>query len=127
LNENLEHIISTDIKGSSLHGENTYLLHLPPGIPACNFWSVIVYDIETGLMINTDQSWPSVHSNCKKIFVNTDGSVDIAFGPKIKDSKEHNWIKTIPGKRWKMILRLYGLTEAKPEKKWNPGKLELIK
>lgn len=100
---------------------------MPPDIPACNFWSVIVYDIETGLMISTDQSWPSVHSNCKKLIVRGDDSIDILFGTKIPDSIEYNRIRTIPGKRWKMILRLYEASVALSDENLKPGEIELIK
>jgi hypothetical protein len=126
LNENAEHIISTDVTGSSLLGENSYLLHMSPGLPACNFWSVIVYDIETGLIIVTDQSWPSVYSKCKKLLVSGDASVDILFGPEKPGGKENNWIKTIPGKSWKMIMRLYELSEVSSYNKWKPREIKLL-
>jgi hypothetical protein len=127
MNEQTEYILTKDSSGNMLTGEKNYSLHLPPDMPASNFWSVIVYDTETGLMISTDQSWPSVHSNYKKLVVNADGSVDILFSPKIQDSEVYNWIRTIPGKRWKMILRLYDLSDALSDKTWKPCEIELIK
>ena len=107
-------------------GEKNYTLHLPPDIPASNFWSVIVYDNESGLMIHTDQPWPSVYSSCKKLIVNQDGSVDIWFGPKAPAGTENNWIKTIPGKGWFAIMRLYGPQETWINGTWRPGEIELI-
>ena len=127
MNEGAKHIVTKDSAGNSLTGEKNYRLHLPPDMPACNFWSVIVYDIETGLIISTDQPWPSVHSNCKKLFVSADGSVDIIFGPKIPYAKDYIWIRTIPGKGWKMILRLYEPSVALSDERWKPGEIELIK
>ena len=94
----VENIISTDSTGKKLSGSKIYKLNLPAGIPASEFWSVIVYDSETHLIIKTDQPWPSVHSNCRHLIVNTDGTVDILFGPDPPAGKETNWIKTIPGK-----------------------------
>jgi len=127
LNENAEHIITKDSAGNTLTGQKNYRLHLPPGIPASNFWSVIVYDNLTGLMIKTDQSWPSVHSSCKKLLVNEDGSIDIWFGPNAPAGKENNLIQTIPGKGWNMILRLYEPLEAWVNRTWKPGEIEEMK
>jgi len=43
--------------------------------------------------------------------VNADGSVDVWFGPKAPEARQANWVQTIPGKGWFMILRLYGPLE----------------
>ena len=126
LSENAEHIISKDSAGNTLTGEKNYRLHLPSDIPASNFWSVIVYCNETRLMIHTDQSWPSVYNSCKKLLTNMDGSVDVWFGPNAPAGKEGNWIKTIPGKEWNMILRLYEPMEAWVNGTWKPGEIELV-
>jgi hypothetical protein len=34
---------------------------------------------------------------------------------------ESNWVQTIPGKGWFMILRLYGPLEPWFNKTWRPG------
>lgn len=113
-----------DAAGNSLSGEKNYRLHLPEDMPSCSFWSVIVYDNDTGLIIRTDQSWPSVYSSCKKLLVNMDGSTDVWFGPVTPEGNENNWIKTIPGKDWNMILRLYEPLEPWINGIWKPGKIE---
>ena len=113
-----------DASGKSLSGERNYRLHLSEDMPSCNFWSVIVYDADAGLIIKTDQSWPSVYSSCKKLLVNKDGSVDVWFGPTAPSGQEGNWIKTIPGKAWNMILRIYEPSEAGLNKIWKPGEIE---
>jgi hypothetical protein len=69
-NENIQYNLICDSAGNSLPGEKNYRLHLPEDLPACSFWSVIVYDKNNGLMIKTDQSSPSVYSSCKKLPVN---------------------------------------------------------
>jgi hypothetical protein len=51
-------------------------------------------------MVQTDQKFPSVSSQTKGLLVNTDGSVDVYFGPKPPAGKENNWVQTIPGKGW---------------------------
>ncbi len=38
---------------------------------------------------------------------------------------EKNWVQTIPGKGWFMILRLYGPLEPWFDKIWRPGEIEL--
>jgi len=127
LSENAEHIVTKDFAGNTLTGEKNYRLYLPPGMPANNFWSVIAYDNITDLMIKTDQSWPSVHSSCKKLQLNQDGSIDIWFGPNATAGKENNWIQTIPGKGWNVILRLHEPLESWVNKTWIPGEIEEVK
>jgi hypothetical protein len=124
MNEELQKIMSCDSKGNQLEGGKKYKLHLPPEIPASNFWSVVVYDLQDRLLINTDQPWPSVHSSNKNLIYNNDGSVDAWFGPDSIKGKESNWVKTIPGRQWYMILRLYNPLEAWFSKKWQPGEIE---
>ncbi len=38
-----------------------------------------------------------------------------------------NWIQTVKGKGWSVILRLYGPLEAWYNKTWRPGEIELVK
>ena len=124
IEEEMQHIVSYDSQGNLLEGNKEYKLHLPSDIPASDFWSVIVYDPLSRLIIHTDQPWPSVFSADKNLFYNSDGSVDVWFGPESFKGKENNWIKTIRGKQWYMILRLYYPLESWFDRTWSPGEIE---
>lgn len=44
--------------------------------------------------------------------------------PKAPAGKEANWLATVPGKHYFVILSLYGPTEAAINKSWNPRDIE---
>lgn len=113
-----------DAKGNPLDGGKTYRLHMPPNIPAKEFWSFTVYDNQTRSMLQTDQQFPAVGSLTKGLLVNADGSVDVYFGPKAPVGKENNWVQTIPGKGWSTLLRLYSPLEPWFNQTWRPGEIE---
>jgi hypothetical protein len=115
-----------DAAGRYLDGAKTYRLHLPPDIPAKDFWSVLVYDPQTRSMLQTDQRFPSLSSQKEDLTVNPDTSVDVYFGPESPAGKESNWIQTVPGKGWFVFLRLYGPLEPWFHKSWRPGEIELV-
>ena len=123
MEENVEHIITKDAVSNPLTGERSYRFHLPPNMPATEYWSVVVYDSQTKLIIKNDQLWPSVYRTSKGLVVNQDGSIDVRFGPEWPSGK-NNMIQTIPGKGWTMILRLYGTMETLNDQTWRPGEIE---
>jgi hypothetical protein len=115
-----------DANGEPFDGSKSYQLHLPGGIPAKDFWSVVVYDPQTRSMLQTDQRFPSLSSQKEKITVNPDASVDVYFGPEPPPGKEANWVQTVPGKGWFVGLRLYGPLEPWFDKTWRPGEIEMV-
>jgi len=42
---------------------------------------------------------------------NAGGSYDVYFGPKPPVGHENNWVQTVPGKSWWVVLRRYGALE----------------
>jgi hypothetical protein len=119
-------VTARDAAGRYLDGGKAYRLHLPPNIPAKDFWSVLVYDPQTRSMLQTDQRFPSLSSQKAGISINPDSSVDVYFGPQPPPGKEANWVQTIPGKGWYATLRLYGPLEPWFDKSWRPGEIELV-
>jgi hypothetical protein len=71
--------------------------------------------------------FPTVGSQDKDIEKNTDGSYDLFFAPQAPKGKEGNWLQTLPGKSWFVILRLYGPLEPWINKTWRPSEIELVK
>jgi hypothetical protein len=118
---------TVDADKKPFDGSKTYKVHLPPNIPAKEFWSFVVYDNQTRSMLQTDQQFPSIGSDKRDIVVNADSSVDIWFGPTPPKGHEANWIQTVPGKGWNVLLRLYGPLESWFDKTWKPGEIELVR
>lgn len=116
-------IAFTDSKGTPLSGGSSYRVHLPPDIPAANFWSLTLYEAENASGLANGQPFPSLGSRDKPA-QNADGSTDLYLGPKARAGKEENWLATPPGRGYFAILRLYGPTEAAINKSWKPGDIE---
>jgi hypothetical protein len=57
---------------------------------------------------------------------NTDGSYDLYFGPKAPAGKQSNWVETVPGRGYFVILRLYSPKEAFFKQTWKPDDLKHI-
>ena len=116
-----------DHEGNPLDGSKTYRIHLPPNVPAKDFWSFTLYDNQTRSMLQTDQRLPGI-DNVEEDGPqpNADGSFDIYFAPTAPDGQERNWIQTVPGKGWNTIFRLYGPLESFYDKTWIPGDPELV-
>jgi len=106
-------------------GSKTYKLSIPANPPVNNFWAVTIYDTQTRSMLQTSQLFPTVGSQTQGLIQNGDGSTDIYFGPKAPEGYENNWLETLPGKSWFVILRMYGPLKPWIEKTWRPGEVEL--
>jgi hypothetical protein len=115
-----------DTKGSEFDGGKAYKITLPGPIPAKEFWSFVVYDNQTRSLLETDQKSAGLDSNAKGLKKNPDGSITVWFGPKAPAGQEGNWVQTMSGKGWNVLLRLYGPLEPWFDKSWKPGDIELV-
>lgn len=113
-----------DKNGEFLEGANSYKLILPRDIPAHLFWSVTVYDPVTGSGLDNGQPFPSINQ-MDKPSANADGSTDIYFGPNFPGDGK-NWLRTVAGQGFFVILRIYGPTQAFFDKTWVPGDVEKV-
>ena len=115
-----------DKDGNYLDGAKTYKVTLPAPIPMNNFWSFTVYDNQTRSLLETNQKLAGVDSLSKTLKMNDDGSATVWFGPKAPEGHEGNWVQTMPGKGWNVLLRLYGPLEPWFDNSWKPGDFEVV-
>jgi hypothetical protein len=112
--------------GAFLDGGRNYRLSLPANIPQSRFWSVMLYDRQTRSMLQTDQPKPDLGSQTGAIEENADGSTDVYFGPSAPEGKANNWLQTVPGKGYFVILRLYSPLQPFFDKTWRPSEIEPV-
>jgi hypothetical protein len=67
-------LATADSEGSYLDGSKSYTLNIPPGVPAADFWSVVVYDPQTRSELQTSQPFPSKNNKRDAMTENADGS-----------------------------------------------------
>ncbi len=116
-----------DAQGEWLDGGQNYSLHLDAGIPAENFWSIMVYDTETRSMILNGKKNDVGKDGGSDLVKNADGSIDLYFGPAAPAGFEKNWLKTNPGEGFFMYFRAYGPTQAYFDKTWKLNDVEKTK
>jgi hypothetical protein len=119
-----------DSKKQFFDGAETYRLTLPKGIPAYNFWSLTLYDNQMRSMLDTRQRFPRAGSQSypsPAAEQSANGSTTVYIGPAQPPGvKRGNWIQTLPGKGWFVVLRLYGPLEPFFTKEWWPSELEHV-
>jgi hypothetical protein len=106
-----------DAHGHRLSGDRTYRIHVPPGVPATQFWALTIYDAATAAFIR-ESPRIEINSYAGNLATNADGSVDLYVGPSAPAGKEANWSYTAPRSRWFTIFRMYGPTEAAFDRTW---------
>jgi hypothetical protein len=126
-----QYLIATlDANKEYFDGAKTYQVTLPKDIPARSFWSLTLYDNQTRSMLDTPQRYPRAGSQSypsPAAEPNADGSTTVYFAPEQPDGVARgNWIQTVPGRGWFVLLRLYGPLEPFFDKSWRPGEIELV-
>jgi hypothetical protein len=106
-----------DKDGNFFDGAGTYRLNVPPNVPVEQYWSVTAYDRETHALIK-NVSRASRSSQIADLVKNSDGSIDLYFGPKAPKGMEANWVPTDPKRKFELMFRAYGPTKDFFDKKW---------
>jgi len=112
-------------RGLYLDGAKNYKHRVPAKVPAGRFWAVTIYDPATRSLLENEG--PNTVTSLRSPEVNSDGSIDVYFGPKMPEGKENNWGATVPGKGWFVAFRFYGPLEGYIEKSWVLNDIELVK
>ena len=126
-----QYIVATvDADKRYFDGGRTYRLTLPKDIPAARFWSLTVYDSQTRCMLDTPQRYPRAGSQnvpSPAAEAGADGSTTVYFAPGQPDGiGRGNWVQTLPGRSWFVLLRLYSPLEPFFQQTWRPGEIELV-
>ena len=114
-----------DAKGKPFDGGSTYRLTVPANAPVKQYWSATAYDRATHALIR-NQSRSSRSSQNPGLQKNTDGSVDVFFGPQAPVGKEPNWVPTFAGGKFEVLFRLYGPEKALFDKTWKLPDIEQL-
>jgi len=114
-----------DKNGQKLAGANTYRLTVPANVPVNQYWSATVYDRATHALIR-GMSRAGRSSQSPGLRTNTDGSVDIWFGPTAPADKESNWVPTSASGAFEVLFRFYGPQKPVFDKTWQLPDVERI-
>ena len=95
-----------DADGNVLNSTDVYELVVPPNVPAEKFWSVTVYEFETGGTFFDDVPRVSLSSKNQDLVFNKDGSVTLTFGPHLPAGRPAaNHVPTMGDGHWFTLFR----------------------
>lgn len=109
-----------DESGQFLDGGKRYVLHFPKNVPAATYWSVTAYDDDDFSYVRAPSRRPNV-SSVNGARANPDGSYDLYFGPTQEGAIAENWVQTLKGKGYFLLMRLYGPQQAVFDGSWAPA------
>lgn len=115
-----------DAAGQNFDGAKNYRLHVPPHVPVEQYWSVTAYDRQLHTLIK-GMPRASCASNAADLQKNSDGSVDVYFGPTAPVGKESNWMPTDPQRGFELMARFYAPKKEFFEKTWVLPDVEEVK
>ena len=110
-----------------LDGGKNYKFTVAPDPPAAQFWASTVYDFDKRSVIqNGEEQRSEISTFTEGLQKNSDGSVDIYFGPSEPTVGASNWIKTNKGEYWFSYFRLYAPTETYFDRSWPMNDIEKV-
>ena len=115
-----------DKDGTAFDGSESYRLTVPPDVPIEQYWSVTAYDRQTHALIR-NMPRPSRSSQIPELQKNSDGSIDVYFGPAAPAGKETNWVPTDPDRGFELMFRLYAPKKEFFDKVWKLPDVEKLK
>jgi hypothetical protein len=113
-------LANRDASGTALDGGTDYVLTIPAPVPAKQFWSVTLYDLDTRSEIDTPQFKPLLTSLRDGLESDADGNITLRFGPTEPDG-DAPWLQTNPGAQWFAYFRIYGPDAAAFDGSWKPS------
>ena len=112
-----------DEDGESLDGSKTYKIHLPPNVPAKDFWEFTLYDNQTRAMLQTDQRFPGVDS-LGNVKVNADGSMTSTSAPRLRKAWRTTGFRRCPARAG---TQSSGSTVPSSRSSTSPGNRKILK
>ena len=113
-------LATVDQEGSPLDGGQSYRLTIPAPVPAAQFWSVTLYDLDTRSEINTEQFKPVLTSLRDNLAPDENGNITLYFGPEHPGAAVP-WLQTNPGAQWFTYFRIYGPGASAFDGTWQPS------
>ncbi|MBP1221837.1 DUF1254 domain-containing protein [Flavobacterium sp. 1355] len=114
-----------DKDGNALDGNSSYKLKVPANVPVKQYWSMTVYNRDTHTFIR-NMKWAGRSSQTPGLKTNSDGTVDLYFGPKPPESGESNWVPTDPKGKFEILARFYGPTPNLYNQSWKLNDIEKV-
>ena len=115
-----------DTDDEFLDGARNYTLHIPPNAPAKLFWSLTLYEVDGRDIIHNKQKVTD-RSSRMDLLTNSDGSVDLYFGPDEPKGKKKNWIPTESGRAFFAMMRFYSPGKTLVDRSWILPDIERVK
>jgi hypothetical protein len=116
-----------DADGEVLRSDATYELVVPANAPAKKFWSVTVYEFETGGTFFDNVPKVAASSKNADLVYNKDGSATLTFGARVPTGcPAANHVPTVGDGHWFALFRLYApelppLMPSAGDKRWTIG------
>jgi hypothetical protein len=114
-----------DKDGDHFDGGQSDRLHVPPNPPAAAFWSLSLYDTASRSMVQNAVN-DAARSGYDEFTQNSDGSLDLYFGPEATAGPESNWIQTVPGRGFYPMFRCYTPTAPLFDGTWTLPDVERV-